>query len=40
VKHGISSIPAIYAFKNGEMVGQTIGFQPKDALRSFVEAYL
>lgn len=40
VKYGISSIPAIYAFKNGEMVGQTIGFQPKDALRSFVEAYL
>lgn len=40
VKYGISSIPAIYVFKDGEKVGQAIGFQPKEELKSFVEAYL
>jgi thioredoxin 1 len=40
VKYSISSIPAIYVFKDGENVGQAIGFRPKEELKSFVEAYL
>ncbi len=31
-RYGIMSIPALIAFKNGEVAGQTVGFQPKEAL--------
>lgn len=29
MKFGISSIPCFVALKNGKVVGQTVGFQPK-----------
>lgn len=32
MKYGITSIPAIYVFKDGEVVKQTIGAKPKAAL--------
>lgn len=35
---GVSSIPTMILFKNGEAVGQKIGAQPKTALEAFIEA--
>src|SRR3954452_377517 len=32
-KYGIRSIPALLVFKNGEKVGEIIGFQPKGQLK-------
>ena len=29
---GVNSIPAIFALKGGKVVGQAVGFRPKDAL--------
>ena len=37
-KYGIMSIPALFVFKNGEVAGQSLGFQPKDALKAVVDA--
>ena len=34
---GIMSIPSILAFKNGELVNQTVGVQPKEAILSLVK---
>lgn len=34
-KYGIMSIPCFILFKNGEVVAQTVGGQPKDALTQF-----
>ncbi len=31
-RYGIMSIPTLLAFKDGELVGNIVGFQPKDAL--------
>lgn len=31
-RYGIMSIPTLLAFKNGELVGNIVGFQPKEAL--------
>jgi thioredoxin 1 len=31
-KYGVMSIPTLLLFKNGEVVDQIIGFQPKEAL--------
>lgn len=32
----IMSIPAIIIFKDGKIVGKSVGFQPKDALKNFI----
>lgn len=37
IKNGISSIPAIVLFKNGEIVDRQVGFVPKAQLVAFVE---
>ncbi|MBQ3461370.1 MAG: thioredoxin [Solobacterium sp.] len=37
-KYGIMSIPALFVFKNGEVAGQSLGFQPKGALKAVVDA--
>lgn len=38
VKFGISSIPALLILKNGEVVANRVGFQPKNALHDFIES--
>lgn len=35
-RYGIMSIPTLIAFKNGEMIEQTVGFQPEDALKKML----
>ncbi len=37
VKYGITSIPNIIAFKNGQPVANNLGFVPKERLESFVK---
>lgn len=37
---GISSIPYVAVFKNGQKVDEQIGFVPKDQLQAFVERNL
>ena len=39
VKLNISAIPALFVFKNGEMLDSTMGFKTVDQLREFVESY-
>ena len=36
-RYGIMSIPTLLAFKNGELVGNIVGFQPKEALKQLVD---
>ena len=40
VKYGISSIPNIIAFKNGQPVDNNLGFVPAAALEAFIEKNL
>ena len=37
-KYGISGIPAILLFKNGQVAATSVGFKPKPELETFVEA--
>ena len=37
-QYGIASIPALLLFENGKPVRQTVGFQPKAALKAFLGA--
>jgi thioredoxin 1 len=39
-KYGVRSIPALYIFKNGEVVAQMVGALPKSELFKWVEAAL
>ena len=39
-KYRISSIPALLSFKNGELVGQTVGLQSKAALQEKLNSLL
>lgn len=39
-EYGIMSIPTLFVFKNGEVVGQQIGFQPKAGLLRFAKNYI
>ena len=39
-KYGIRSIPTLLIFKNGEAVGQVVGFRPKSDLAKHLEAAL
>ncbi len=40
MKYGISSIPNVIAFKDGEPVANSLGFVPASALESFVKENL
>ena len=40
MKYGITSIPAIYVFKDGEVAHQTVGAKPKAALVKEFAEYL
>lgn len=35
-RYGIMSIPTLIAFKDGQIAGTSVGFQPKEALMSVV----
>ena len=37
VKYGISSIPCLVLFENGAEVKRSVGFQPKSALKQFLQ---
>lgn len=39
-RYGIRSIPTLLVFKNGEPVGQIIGFRPKNDLKKRLDAVL
>jgi|SRR5690554_2686268 len=38
-EYQIMSIPSLLLFKDGEVVGKTVGFQPKEALIDFINNY-
>ncbi|WP_430784932.1 thioredoxin [Virgibacillus flavescens] len=38
-KYGVMSIPTLLLFKDGEVVDQVIGFQPKEALVELIEKH-
>ena len=40
MKYGITSIPAMYVFKDGEIVKRVIGAKPKPALESDLAEFL
>ncbi|SLF16317.1 thioredoxin [Mycobacteroides abscessus subsp. bolletii] len=40
MKYGITSIPAIYVFKDGEVAKQTVGARPKAALEEEFAEFL
>lgn len=40
MKYGITSIPAIYVFKDGEVVQESVGAKPKAALEKEFADYL
>ncbi|MCH4019610.1 MAG: thioredoxin [Erysipelotrichaceae bacterium] len=35
-RYGIMSIPTLIAFKNGEVAGSSVGFQPKEAVQELI----
>ena len=37
-EYGVMSIPTLILFKNGEKVNQSVGFQPKEALKALVDS--
>ena len=39
-EYGVMSIPTLFMFKNGQVVGQQIGFQPKAGLMRFAKQHL
>ncbi len=38
-KFGVRGIPALFLFKNGEMVSSKVGAAPKASLQSWIEEY-
>ena len=36
-RYGIMSIPAIFAFKDGEKVGEQVGFAPEPMIKALAE---
>ncbi|KGA98139.1 thioredoxin [Alkalihalobacillus alcalophilus ATCC 27647 = CGMCC 1.3604] len=39
-KYSVMSIPTLLVFKDGEVVDQTVGFQPKEALAELINKHL
>jgi thioredoxin 1 len=39
-KHSVMSIPTLLVFKDGEVVDQVVGFQPKEALAELLNNHL
>ena len=39
-KYGITGIPAILLFKNGQVAGTSVGFKPKPELESFIATHV
>ncbi|MBU9721198.1 MULTISPECIES: thioredoxin [Bacillaceae] len=39
-KYGVMSIPTLLVFKDGEVVDQVVGFQPKEALASVLNKHV
>ena len=39
VEYRIMNIPALVLLKNGEKAGMTVGFQPKESLKKFIEEH-
>ncbi|BAM47103.1 MAG: thioredoxin [Amphibacillus sp.] len=39
-KYGVMSIPTLILFKDGEIVDQVVGFQPKELLQARIEQYV
>lgn len=39
-KYSVMSIPTLLVFKDGEVVDQVVGFQPKEALAELVNKHL
>ena len=39
-RYGIASIPALFAFKNGEKVGEIVGFVPAPQVKALAEKTL
>ena len=39
-RFGISAVPTLLLFKNGQLLDQTMGYQPLDSLKSFTKAAL
>lgn len=37
---GVSSIPALFVLKQGEIVANTVGFLPKEQVKSWIESAL
>lgn len=37
--YGIMSVPTLLLFKDGQVVGQTNGFQPKESLQKFIDEH-
>lgn len=40
VRYNIMSIPAVFLFKNGEIMEQSVGLRPLSALEEMVQPYL
>ncbi|MCM1190796.1 MAG: thioredoxin [Butyrivibrio sp.] len=38
-KYGIQGVPTVLVFKEGAQEDRSVGFQPKDKLRQFIEAH-
>ncbi|MGN0353460.1 MAG: thioredoxin [Muricoprocola sp.] len=38
-KYRIMNIPAVIVLKDGEQVGMTVGFRPKEEMKKFLEQY-
>lgn len=36
IEYGITSIPTLYIFKNGKIVDEKIGYQPKEVILNFI----
>lgn len=36
-RYRVASIPTLLAFKSGNVVGQLVGFRPKEEIRAFIE---